>query len=465
MRYVVLALIFLVGLAHAQTAPLLPETVIQSVERHYPALLAAEAEQRVAAGERLSAEGAFDTVIESRLRGRLAGFYSGDIASVEATKPLAPLGAEVYGGYRLSQGDFPIYEDEYFTNQGGEAKVGVLFSLLRNRTIDSRRAGILEAELGLSEAALDVLIARLEVQERAQIAYWQWVTAGRERQAYAGLLALAERRDVALRREVSSGARAAIFLTENAQNLTRRRDRVRRADLALALAANDLALYLRDENGEPIVPSPEQQPLNLDLPSPVSLAELASIVDGQPELRLLKIARQRLELKRDLARNDLLPNLDLKVEAGDDFGAIGPGGISRDDAEVIAGVTLKVPFGRRDARGRVRSANARLDALEQRQRLLSDRIAQEIRKLTVSIETAEELLKLATLEAQQAAELEEAERRRFRNGASDFFLVNIREQTAANARVRVAEAELALAAARISYLAATFDIERLTSGG
>jgi hypothetical protein len=54
-----------------------------------------------------------------------------------------------------------------------------------------------------------------------------------------------------------------------------------------------------------------------------------------------------------------------------------------------------------------------------------------------------------------------SELRRFESGASDFFLLNIREETAANARIKMFQAELATRVARANYDAATVDTDRL----
>jgi hypothetical protein len=54
-----------------------------------------------------------------------------------------------------------------------------------------------------------------------------------------------------------------------------------------------------------------------------------------------------------------------------------------------------------------------------------------------------------------------AEVQRFESGASDFFLVNIREETAADARARYYEAYQRMRIARANYDAATVNLERL----
>lgn len=434
-----------------------PSDVGQSTARHYPTIKAAMARRNQAIGRELEARGAFDTVIGSEARARLDGFYSGDYAAVDVMKPFGPLGGEVYGGYRLSQGDFPIYEDYNFTNQGGEAKIGILFSLLRDRAIDARRAGIIDAEFGVDAAELDILLEQAEVQQSALTTYYRWVARGRELTALEGLLDLAETRDVALRRQVQQGAVAAITVTENLQNLTRRRELVRRAEQDLALAANNLSLFLRDESGEPIVPTREQLPPVVPVPDTRGTMAPEALLAGRPDLQLIEIAQQRLEIERDLARNALQPSLDFRVEASQDIGEIGPGGVSRDPGELVAGVTFSVPLGRREAKGRVRATDAAMEALEQEQRLLRDQIVQQLQSIVITMRTAEDVLELTRLESEQAETMRLAEVERFRSGASDFFLVNVREQAAANAQIRVVQAEFALAAARLAYQAATFD--------
>jgi len=442
-------------------AQIYPEDVARSAQRHYPSVIAVLAGQDLASAKRLSADGAFDTVFRTEASARLTGFYSGDVLRTEVERPLGALGSKVYGGYRVSDGDFPIYEDYDFTNRLGEAKVGILFSLLRNRTIDKIRLGVRQADLDIQEAEINVFLTRLGIQQQALVAYWKWVAAGRELLAYQDLLKLAEDRDRALRSEVASGARAEIFLTENAQNLTRRREFVRQAERELAFAANSLALYLRDSEGNTVTPTSKDLPASVPIPTGSTAFDQATILDQQPGLELLEIAEAKIENRRALAQNDLKPEFNIKLEASDDFGAIGAGGVSRDPTEVKALATFSVPLGRRDARGRVRAAEAELDALKQRQRLTRDQIMRELNDIVAELNAASDILRLTRQEVDLADTMRKAEAQRFRGGASDFFLVNIREEAFADARVKLAKAEYSLAAAQITFSTAVMDTDAL----
>ena len=466
------AVVLLWGTAAAQEAPppadvqpLMPSDVAASAAAHYPEVVSALADRDAAAGALLGARGAFDTVFSVDARSRAAGFYDGQVAEAKAERYFGPgsrlAGAKLYGGYRLSDGTFPVYEAEEYTNESGELKVGILFSLLRDRLIDARRFGILDAELSLRQADLEVTLARIGVQRRALLAYYEWVEAGRELDVFRDLLDLSETRQTAFERQVARGARAAIFLTENAQNLTRRRVLVTRAERDLALAANTLSLYYRGPDGEPIVPGPARLPEVVPLPEPIGEAELPDVLGRRPELALLRTAAERARARLDLAENALRPRLDLGAEAGQDFGPIAEGGPSFDEGEVILGLSFEMPLGNRAARGQRAEARADARRIEADRRLLADRIEAELRDVLVTLETAERLVELARLEAEQAEAMRVAEQRRFEAGASDFFLVNLREEAVADARVKLALALLGLNTARTTYDAAVLDEARL----
>ncbi len=465
-RQFVCVLLLTVGAsAYAQEQSLRPEEVLAASYDHFPAILESLARQRGAEAEVLTAEGAFDLVFTGDGFSRVSGFYDGTVLTGGAERRLRSMGASVYANYRLSNGDFPIYEDVYFTNSGGEVRLGFLYSLLRDREIDPQRFGVRDAELSLEQAELDVMLTRVGVQRQALIAYWRWVTAGRKLQVYENLLEIARNREAGLQREVDRGARAAIFLTENLQNIVRRQTLQTAAERDFRLATNDLSFYYRDGGGDPVLPERDRLPPIGSLSSngeelgseePISQALLR-----RPELTRLRAAIQRAQNRRALAENAQKPRLDLNVELDHDFGGIAEGGISRDATDTKVGFTFSVPLQLRQARGQIDAANAELMALEQQQRFIEEQIEVEVGNILVSLDAAQSLLTLAEEQVVQSETMQAAEQRRFESGASDFFLVNIREETAANARVLFHDARLEREVARANYDAATVNLPRL----
>jgi len=81
--------------------------------------------------------------------------------------------------------------------------------------------------------------------------------------------------------------------------------------------------------------------------------------------------------------------------------------------------------------------------------------------LAIQATNADRLVALAADETALADRMAEAERRRFQLGASDFIVVNLREESAADARLRELDAEYRRSAARAELVAATADREQL----
>ncbi|MDP5103414.1 MAG: TolC family protein [Erythrobacter sp.] len=446
--------------------PLTPDAVLRSSALTFPAILEAFEREAAARSDQLTADGAFDLLLKGEAYDRLTGTFSGGFAKAEARQPLRPLGAEVFGSYRLSDGRFPIYENINNTNQLGEVKVGALFSLLRDKNIDQRRFGIEDTRLAASQARLDVLLVKLNVQHEALRAYWRWVAAGEEIHVFEELLEIAEARQIGLTREVNEGARARIALTENEQNLLRRRTLLEEAKRNFATAANSLGYYLRGNDGQLIVPTREQLPDTARLKAiPPVEALLAvpvnEVIRTRPELQSFGIALERATNKVELKRNDLQPRLDASVELSRDFGAVGDGGPTFDSTDTVVGVTFTVPLQRRAARGAVGRAEAELRETELRQRRIADQITTDIANILANLSTALKLADLADAEVEQANAMVRAERTRFRLGAGEFFLVNAREETAANAQINAIRADLSGRLAEASYNAATMNLPAL----
>lgn len=435
--------------------------VLESSRRFAPSILEALAMARAADGRVLASEGAFDLLFTGEGYSRVAGFYDGTYVQGKAIQPLTDNGGQLEASYRVSRGDFPTYEDYSFTDRLGELKVRGVFALLRDRAIDDRRFGQRNAVIERDIAGLDALIIAIGVQQRAIQSYGQWVAAGQQVQVYRALVGLAQDRQEGIRRQVQLGARAAILLTENEQNLLRRQSLLVAAERDLANAAQRLSLFWRDDDGRPRVATPADLPTSLPMIPAARDANPAAILARRPDLKLLE---QRLELgetRLELERNRLLPSLRLFAEAGKDFGEQGLGGRSRDPFEAVVGFTFSMPLQNRAAKGQVAAAEASISALEWRRRQSEEQIIAEIQQLSTNLSAAERLAVLARDEEVQAEKLAAGERRLFQAGASDFFLVNLREDAAANAAIRRLDAEFRLAQARADLVAVAADLDAL----
>lgn len=443
-----------------RTAPLQQDEVLASARFHAPQVIEALARQRGAEARLLTAEAAFDTVFSANAETRITGYYDGRFAETRVTQPLEKWGGYAYGSYRVSGGSFPIYEDERYTDQLGELKAGAVFALMRDRAIDDRRFARVLAEADIALADADRVMVAIGVQARTIQAYNNWVFAGLRLRVYQDLLKLAQDRQAGFKRQVEEGARPSILLTENEQNMLRRQALVVQSEQALDVAATSLSVYYRSADGMPLVPPRSRLPAAAPTPLPRA-AQPRDLVMQRPDLRSIDIRLKQANQRLALDRNAFLPRLDLKVEASNDYGRAGYGGSSRDGLETKVGVIFSLPLQQRAARGRIAQTNAEIDAGRARRQFLEDQILADIDGLGIAVTSTSQLVGIAADEAERAAAMAVAERRRFTLGASDFFLVNTREDAAADARVRALDAVFRRAVAHADLAAATGDLDAL----
>jgi outer membrane protein TolC len=447
------------------SAPLLAQSltmgeVLASSRQHTPQVLEAIARVRAAEGRRLATDGAFDIVFKGDADSRLGGFYDGKSLGASVTRPLQTMGGELYAGYRVSDGRFPVYEDERFTNQLGELKAGVVFALLRDRLIDDRRFARNVADVDIELARNEQLMIAIGVQRRAMDAYGTWVAIGLRLEVLRALLALAEGRQDGLRGQVARGMKPTILLVENDQNILRRKALVVEAEQALSIAATRLSLYLRDETGLPVTPPPGRLPSALP-PAPVPSDDARTLAAARPDLKAIDLRMQQARERLALTRNSALPRLDLVLETSRDFGDIGAGGRSRSGTDPRIGLQFSVPLQQRSAKGQLAATEAELDAQGLRRRQLEDQIGIELETIQTDIDATHRVVELALAEQGRATQLAAAERRRFELGASDLFLVQIREEAEASARIRAIESAWRETQARAELAAVTADLPAL----
>jgi outer membrane protein TolC len=461
MRHTRLGLLLALLIATPASAdPLDLAELLETARRSAPILLEAEARRRAADARRLEADGAFDTTVDALADARVTGTYDSRYVDSQLKQPFTNRGGYVYGGYRLSDGTFPVYEDDRFTNQLGEVRLGAIFALWRDRAIDERRLARNLADAGIELAQTEVLIAAVGLQRRALEAHALWVAAGLRLAAYRDLLAVASERQAGIERQVRAGAVPAILATENRQAILRRQALVADAERLLAVSAARLSVFYRSPAGEPQMPPATRLPERIEL-VPVAQLPPDGTLPARPDVAAVdnRIAQARQKLAQD--RNELQPRLDLKVEASQDIGPIAEGGPSRSGTETKVGLSFSVPLQRRAAQGKVAQTEAAVAALEAERKRIAEEIGVQLAAVSTDVGATAKLLALARDDAAQAEALAKAERRRLELGTSDLLRVALREEAAADARVREVDAALRQALAHAELAAATADLKLL----
>lgn len=436
------------------STPLTLDEVVRAASDRSPVVIAALADLDGARGDQRAADGAFDPTL--RAAGLLAGGgYPGQRVDVLVEQPTPLWGASVFAGYRVGLGKVPDYDGKLLTNQHGEVRGGLRVPLLRDGPIDRRRAATRRADLGVTVAELGLKQQRLEVVRLASQRYWDWVAAGARVSLTRAWLDLATSRDGDLAERVRRGDIPALERSENERSILQRRAQLTAASRALAEAANELAIFLRDPSGATITPPSSRLPASIPEPAALGL-DPARAAEATPARRpdLARIEAQRAQARVDvaLAKNQRLPALDVLGVASKDLGA---GDASRGKPVFEASMLLEVPIPGRAPAGRAQAAEAVAGKLDAQARLARDRAVAEIRNAVVAMETAAERARLADRELDVARSLAEAELARFRLGESNLLLVNLREQASLEAALRHVDALADAHKAVAAYRAAT----------
>jgi outer membrane protein TolC len=419
--------------------------VIQSIERFFPLIEAAQRDVQIAEAELQTARGAFDPIARARVDGAPLSYYQGGRADLSVETPTPWWGTTFFGGYRVSFGKFADYDGKLETNQYGELRAGLQVPMWRNGPIDRRRANISRAELGRSVATTGLTQQRIDSLRLGGLRYWDWLAAGQRYRTAQSLLELATTRDDQMAIRVQRGELPAIERTDNRRALLQRKGLTVLAERSMQQAAIELSLYLRGSDGTPLLVDLGRLPATIPRPPSAGIDQSEGRIERdtewalqrRPDVERLRLQREQQRVERDWAKNQMAPAIDAQVAVSQDFGS---GQVSREPTVLEGSLVIDIPTLNRAARGRFAAAQAAMQRIDAQLRLQRDRVGTEIRDMLSALAAAAERVRVASEELQTSREVEAAERERFALGDSTLFVVNLREQATFEAALREIDA-------------------------
>ncbi|HNN92707.1 MAG TPA: TolC family protein [Pseudomonadota bacterium] len=321
--------------------------------------------------------------------------------------------------------------------------------LLRDFSFDGRIqwAPVMQAEFD-SESERETARLRAMMTVRAtEDAYWNLVGSWRSYEVVLGVQRLAEQQLALTRRQIAAGVLPDSDLINVEGTLAQRQLAVVRAEAQIEAAAD----LLRGVLNQPF--SDWQRPLlPIDAPSfvhvDISLDQAAERAQSaRPELKQARIQQRKILLDLEVARNRLLPQLNVAGDVGTvgqdaDYGrALGQVG-ERTAWQWRIGADLSwAPLGL-EARANIRRIESSLRQVGlSREAALLD-VRAQLRMALRNIDTAERRLYAAARARDLSDRSLEVEQRRFLNGLSSNFYVAQRQADVAQARQDELEALL-----------------------
>ena len=193
------------------------------------------------------------------------------------------------------------------------------------------------------------------------------------------------------------------------------------------------------ENGSPTIPPIDRLPEFPTVRQAPTVGEVTAhkleAMKGRPEVKELEIEARINNIDLALAKNNLLPSLDLEAAP------------ARSPEKFVLGlgyrfgVELRFPLLQRRGRGEVLQAQGQAERLVMAQQYRENQVLVDVDNALSAIERARERIEEASHALRLVEIVEEGERYRFSIGSSSVLFVNLRERNTIDSQSQVVRAK------------------------
>ncbi len=434
------------------------EDILSGIDYYHPSLKTAELKRQEAKAQLMSSQSNFiprlgnrftpETYINEKSKRKNAFSDYGEVTWQ------SPYAFELFGGVRYTSRDLlPSDTFTYPGNKGylttvkssklgdytgSEALLGLRLPLFRNLLIDEFRGDLQKAKIELSVAELDVLQKRAELFLKASEKYWDWVSAGLKYSIAESLLDIAFLRAGGIAERVKEGANPPIDLIEAESQIASREENIAKVRRDFEKESINLSLYLWKSENSFERPARNNLPEKIDEPSLIDkdLQEkhLSLSLARRPEMLRLNLEKQQEKINLKLAKNNLLPKIDLEIMPGQNLNDIDEG------PNLMGSINLDIPLYPLKARSEILKAQTKLQKLNLNSSERNGQIKTEIENALSYMETSYQRVIKAQETLEKLKALESGEQTRFQYGNSNLFFLNARESAATDSENKLIDA-------------------------
>jgi len=424
--------------------PLTLDEVLAWVDRAHPLLKGAGTEKIVAKGKMLRALGAFEPTLinDTEMERFIPSSGPQDTKTVGFNDTL--IEARHPWGFRGSAGIREVINgpakipDLAFNNGNNQVLLGGFIPLLRGLITNPENAELERSNLADPKADNQIAQTRQDLFFAAASEYWDWTAAVKMADVQKRALKVAEDRFKQVEQRAKAGAAAPLDAVEANQEVQRRRESLIAATRAVEQEQYKLSMFLW-ERDSPVTPSAERAwnfPVAVDPPSAeIVKADKLVARTTRPEIREVEIEAKLNNIDLALAKNNLLPSLDLEATP------------ARSPEKFVLGLgyrfgaEVRIPFLQRRSRGEVMEAQGKADRFVLVQKYREQQVLVDVDNALSALERAKERIAAAGQSLQLARTLEEGERFRFSVGATSVLFVNLRERNAVDSEANLLRAQ------------------------
>lgn len=410
---------------------------LEIVDEQHPLIQKANLFEDVAEAYSLKAQGVLDPKIESsydRKRFKDTPYFT--VWQTEAKIPTRyPIDLSV--GYEKNEGVF--LSDQNFVPNNGLVYGTINVTLLRGLIFDEQRFNIQNADLNALMGEVEGEIIRREVFFQAVDAYLKWSATQEKANVFADFLGTLQQRHQNIIELFENGDKPAIDTIESRVNLNTAQKLLLEARQDLLKAQQKAALFLWDDNGNPLSIRPDVAAENL-VSSVLNIEEKAIIVNPlfavDPLVRKMDNKISQINLNNRLIRENLKPELNLKYNTIIDLGdADLEPRFSFNDYKY--GITANIPILNRKTRGDIMLNEVKIEQTIFERSLYEQKLFNEYTMLIANQDLQTQTLDVSLEKFDNSQSLLAAEIIKFDLGESSVFMLNTRERKLLEARLEI----------------------------
>lgn len=419
--------LFLLLLQPFTTQASTEESIRKIVIENFQLIEAAEMKLKSQEAIVLSNEGNFDHKLNFKSRNKIEDKYDNQYFESTLERNTGVKGINLVLGHRQGTGNFAPYDGKYETSAAGEIFAGFSIPLLRNFKTDEYRTNLQVANIEKKQAEEQLKLKQNIYIHKALSLYYKWLLEKRKLEIRRSILKLAEDRNEMISKRFKSGDVEKIKLTDNQRSINKRKSEILKAEIVISNLEALLPVYapgidLANLNIENAAFDLKALPLP-DLPKTIS--------DDIPQLSILDLEKQKLTLLEELYRQQKLPGLGLNVLGAKELSSTYP----YDPERLEVAVKFDFPLENRKAKGKTVAQEYKVKSLSLERDYTKREIDRTYDYNFNAIQLCINRWGIISEEVKNATALATAEKNKWEQGASDLYIVNLREEDVADASI------------------------------
>ena len=414
----------------------------QIVYSNHPLAKQANLKSQMGANSILKAKGGFDPTIFNQIDQKY--FDSNQYYNLIQAGLKIPTwyGIEVKTGFESYKGNFLNPQDK--TPNGGLWYGGVSLNLGQGMMIDQRRSELFKARIYQQSTLSEQKMQLNELIYESGYAYWNWFSAFYSKQVVLEAFQLSIERFEAVKLTTELGDRASIDTVEASIQVQNRESMFRNYEAELSISQYKLSTFLWSQDNEPLELDSNTVPLNieygysLDLEKAILMFDIDSVLINHPFLQISNFKIKSLEIDARLKREMLKPQLNIQYNLLNEP-------INNNPINSLSinnykwGLNFEMPIFLRKERGDLAIAELKVQDAEFTFNNNKVYIEYKIKSAAVDYKNAISQVKIYKRTVEDTKLLLDAEMQMFENGESSLFLINAREITYIQAKLKLIE--------------------------